>query len=219
MYLFKEGVYNRLPTMNTPLINYIVFYENTPNAFFFLASHSPLNAAKDFILQNRAGTSDTAIVVRAEANPSDTKRFQNIGGSWSELRSELPDSDPKTDTSASTHLPASSPAGDRRMVRIKSVSIFYASLYGGVGYGLAMLVGAMVAAFTMRAAMGVAGGFHLIVGGIFAATAVAIVIGAVGGALGALFYNVISAAMGGLRVELADDDNLSLALKRRVPPA
>jgi len=29
----------------------------------------------------------------------------------------------------------------------------------------------------------------------------------VGGALGALFYNLISAVTGGLRVELADDDN------------
>ena len=201
--------------MNTPLTNYIVFYENTPNASLFLAGHSPLNAAKDFNLQNRAGISDAAIVVRAEANPSDTKRFQNINGSWS----ELPDSDPKTGTSASSHLPASSPAGGRRMVRIKSVSIFYAALYGCVGYGLAMLVGAMVvAAFSMRAAMGVAGGFNLIVGGILSATTGAIVIGAVSGALGALFYNVISAAMGGLRVELADDDNLAQRFKEKSHP-
>ena len=104
------------------------------------------------------------------------------------------------------------------MVQIKSVSIFYAALYGCVGYGLAMLVGAMVAAFTMRAAMGVAGGFNLIVGGILTGTTVAIVIGAVSGALGALFYNVISAAMGGLRVELADDDNLAQRFKEKSHP-
>ena len=178
--------------MNAPLINYIVFCEETPNALRHLAATSPLNAAKDFVLQNKAGVSDAVIAVRAEADLRKTKRFQNIGGSWS----EIPALNPKADTGAGPHLPASSSAKGSRTFQIRSVSIVYAALYGGVGFCLVLLVQAMfVAAFTFS----VAAAAPMIGGVLFA-----IVAGALYGAVGALLYNVIAAVMGGLRVELAD---------------
>jgi hypothetical protein len=189
-------------SMTASLTNYIVFYEDTPNASRHLAATSPLNAVKDFVLQNKAGVSDAVIVVRTEANLNEATRFQNTGGIWS----QLPASDMKTGTNASSHLPATSPAGGRRMVCIKSVSILYAALYGGAGYGLAAIIAAIIAAIVAASAMG-AGMPPAMANYMFGGIVTAILIGAVGGALGALFYNVISAVTGGLRVELADDDN------------
>jgi hypothetical protein len=190
--LFTWGLYTHWRTMNTLLTNYIVFYENTPDTPLVLAAHSPLNAAKDFVLQNKAGTSDAAVVVRAEANPSDTKKFQKTGGSWS----QIPAPEVKAATSTAPHLPTSSHARGGRIVQIKSVSIYFSALYGCVAYCLVWLVSVVISAITLGAEFAT-----LMTSGIL----IAILMGAVAGALGALFYNVTAAMMGGLRVELADD--------------
>jgi hypothetical protein len=185
--------------------NYIVFYEDAPKASLFLAAHSPLNAARDFahsplnaakyfLLQRKSDAKEPIIIVREEANLHKTHKFQNIGGSWK----EIPASDGHTTLAATSAPLASSATGGNRMVAIRRVSIGYAALYGGVGYALASLVGALFVAITISAASA----SHL-----FAAFIPAVLIGTLSGALGALFYNVISAVTGGLRVELADDDN------------
>jgi hypothetical protein len=194
--------------MSTPLTNYIVFYKDTPSVSLLLAAHSPLNAAKDFVLQNRAGVSDAEIVVRSEANPSDTKRFQNIGGSWSEISAPAP----KTGTNSVAHIPASLPARGSRMVKIKSVSIFYAAIYGGLCFCFGYLVKVVLSAVFLSATFGaplsatITASVQMLQGAFWSITLVVTLFGAASGAIAALLYNVIAAVMGGLRVELADDN-------------
>jgi hypothetical protein len=66
------------------LKEYIVWYEDRPTGPRKIASHSPLNAAKDFALQSAHGAQEFVVCVRID-QAKDVHKFKRSAGVWSNM--------------------------------------------------------------------------------------------------------------------------------------
>ena len=66
------------------LKEYIVWYEDRPTGPRKIASHSPLNAAKDFALQSAHGAQEFVVCVRID-QAKDVHKFKRSAGVWSNV--------------------------------------------------------------------------------------------------------------------------------------
>lgn len=74
------------------LQDYIIWYEDEPTGPCKIASHSPLNAAKDFALRCPHGEQNIVVCARDTQRPDDVHKFQRSEGVWSTLRAPNPSS-------------------------------------------------------------------------------------------------------------------------------